>query len=283
MSDFYVNIIQRRRAENRMDESDMMAALCGQKYKDGRVVTDREVAHMLTALLMAGQHTSSSSVSWTVMHLANSPAIAEALYEEQLKHFSNPDGTLRPMTYEEMKELPVLDGIIRETLRVHSPIHTIMRTVVSDIVVPRALAAPSEDGHYIIPKGHTAVASPAFTHVDRKIWKDHAEWDPYRWIDPNGEAALALQEYLTGEKVDYGYGSVSKGTESVYQPFGAGRHRCIGEHFAYLQVGCILVTLCRNLEFQLEKIPETDYSSLFACPKGLCTVRYRRRIAAKSQ
>ena len=30
------------------------------------------------------------------------------------------------MTYEEMKELPVLDGIIRETLRIHPPIHTIM-------------------------------------------------------------------------------------------------------------------------------------------------------------
>lgn len=54
----------------------MMAALCGQQYKDGRVVTDQEVAHMLTALLMAGQHTSSSSVTWTVMHLANSPGVA---------------------------------------------------------------------------------------------------------------------------------------------------------------------------------------------------------------
>jgi sterol 14-demethylase len=145
------------------------------------------------------------------------------------------------------------------------------------MVVPRALAAPSEDGQYIIPKGHTAVASPAFTQVDKRIWKNYAEWDPYRWIDPSGEAAQALQEYLTGEKVDYGYGFVSKGTESVYQPFGAGRHRCIGEHvshtsrigftrdlgilqFAYLQVGCILVTLVRNLEFQLEKIPTTDYS-----------------------
>ena len=57
----------------------MMAALCGQKYKDGRAVTDREVAHMLTALLMAGQHTSSSSVAWTVMHMANSPAVAYGL------------------------------------------------------------------------------------------------------------------------------------------------------------------------------------------------------------
>jgi len=109
--------------------------------------------------------------------------------------------------------------------------------VVSDIVVPRALSAPSEDGQYIIPKGHTVVASPAFTQIDRKIWKNHAEWDPYRWIDPSGEAAQALREYLTGEKVDYGYGFVSKGTESVYQPFGAGRHRCIGEHVSHLP-GC---------------------------------------------
>jgi len=106
----------------------------------------------------------------------------------------------------------------------------VQRTVISDIVVPRTLSAPSENGQYIIPKGHTVVASPAFTQVDRKIWKNHAEWDPYRWIDPSGEAARALQEYLTGDKVDYGYGFVSKGTESVYQPFGAGRHRCIGEH-----------------------------------------------------
>jgi len=53
-----------------------MAALCGQKYKDGRTVTDREVAHILTALLMAGQHTSSLSATWTVMYIANNPAVA---------------------------------------------------------------------------------------------------------------------------------------------------------------------------------------------------------------
>lgn len=162
------------------------------------------------------------------------------------------------------------DGFLRILIQ-------LQRLVVSDMVVPRALAAPSEDGQYVIPKGHTAVATPAFTQIDRKIWKNHTEWDPYRWIDPNGEAALALQEYLAGDKVDYGYGLVSKGTDSVYQPFGAGRHRCIGEQvsyspgkpfasglrapqFAYLQVGCILATLVRHLEFQLDEIPGSDYS-----------------------
>ena len=99
------------------------------------------------------------------------------------------------------------------------------------MVIPQSIAAPSEDGHYIIPKGHVAVASPAFTQVDKRIWHNSDKWDPYRWADPNGEAAQALREYLGGgDKIDYGYGIVSKGTDSVYQPFGAGRHRCIGEH-----------------------------------------------------
>jgi len=283
MSDFYVSIIEKRRAEDRMDESDMMSALCNQTYKDGTPPSDREVAHMLTALLMAGQHTSSTSTSWTLMHLAHEPKIAQALYEEQVEHFSNSDGTLRSMTHEEMKNLPLLDGVIRETLRMHSPIHTIMRAVISDMVVPQTLAAPSEDGHYIIPKGHTAVASPAFTQVDKRIWHNTDKWDPYRWADPNGEAAQALQEYLAGgDKIDYGYGIVSKGTDSVYQPFGAGRHRCIGEHFAYLQVGTILATIVRNIEMEMDKIPKSDYSSLFTQPLGACTVRYRKRTTKAS-
>lgn len=104
----------------------MMSALCNSTYKDGRPPSDREVAHMLTALLMAGQHTSSTSTSWTLMHLAHDQEVAEALYQEQVKFFSNPDGSLRSMTHEEMKGLPLLDGVIRETLRLHSPIHTIM-------------------------------------------------------------------------------------------------------------------------------------------------------------
>ena len=33
------------------------------------------------------------------------------------------------MTYEDLKDLTVLDHVIRETLRLHAPIHSIMRKV----------------------------------------------------------------------------------------------------------------------------------------------------------
>jgi sterol 14alpha-demethylase len=52
-------------------EHDMMAALMQQHYKNGRPLTDREIAHIMIALLMAGQHTSSATSSWTLLHIAD--------------------------------------------------------------------------------------------------------------------------------------------------------------------------------------------------------------------
>lgn len=48
-----------------------MSSLMQQKYRDGTPLPDHEIAHILIALLMAGQHTSSSSLAWTVLHLAD--------------------------------------------------------------------------------------------------------------------------------------------------------------------------------------------------------------------
>jgi len=75
-------------------------------------------------------------------------------------------------------------------------------------------------------------------------------------------ASAALRDEISGEKIDYGFGMVSKGTESPYQPFGAGRHRCIGESFAYVQLGSIIATVVRNLELRLpagRSVPQHNY------------------------
>ena len=96
------------------------------------------------------------------------------------------------------------------------------------------------------------------------IWKNPAEWDPYRWMSGStaGGAGAAFKDEASGEKVDYGFGMISKGTESPYQPFGAGRHRCIGESFAYVQLGSIIATVIRNLEMRLPAgrgVPPQNY------------------------
>ena len=57
-------------------EPDMISALMQQTYRDGRPLNDKEIAHIMIALLMAGQHTSSTTSSWILLHLAANPNVA---------------------------------------------------------------------------------------------------------------------------------------------------------------------------------------------------------------
>ena len=133
--------------------------------------------------------------------------------------------------------------------------------------VPPTLAAPKDESRtYIIPKGHTLLASPAVAQMDASVWKNPKTWDPLRWLDPSGAAAQALEQYdQGGEKVDYGFGQISKGTESVYQPFGAGRHRCIGEQVCLSpleEFGAVLIKLCLSV---IVRVPSTEHYPFYAC------------------
>jgi sterol 14alpha-demethylase len=82
-------------------------------------------------------------------------------------------------------------------------------------------------------------------------------------------------------KVDYGFGLVSKTATSPYLPFGLGRHRCVGEPYAYAQLGAILATMVRLLEWEqvdpTAPVPATDYSSMFSRPMNPAVIRWRRR------
>lgn len=136
------------------------------------------------------------------------------------------------------------------------------RKVKQDLFVPPSLAAPSKDSQYIIPAGHLVLASPLVAQMDPRVWRDHDQWLPSRWADAsasNSAVSAALKDEDESAKVDYGFGLVSKGTDSPYQPFGAGRHRCIGEQFAYVQLSAIIGTVVRHMEMRIAAVPPQNY------------------------
>ncbi|QBZ63616.1 hypothetical protein PoMZ_05301 [Pyricularia oryzae] len=271
MRDVYMDLINKRRRqkddqeeeeeeEEEEAEPDMIRHLMGScVYKNGQALPDKEIAHMMITLLMAGQHSSSSSSAWIMLRLASRPDIAEEVYQEvqRLGHAS--------LQHSDLDKLPLLANVVKETLRVHSSIHSIMRKV------KRPMRIPGSD--YVVTPGKVLVSAPIMTHLDEEHFRDARAWEPHRWDD-----AVEAQD---DEIVDYGYGATSKGTKSPYLPFGAGRHRCIGEKFAYLNLAAIVSTLVRNFKFSTldgkATVPPTDYTSMFSRPMQPATVRWERR------
>ena len=64
-----------------------------------------------------------------------------------------------------------------------------------------------------------------------------------------------------------------------YVPFGAGRHRCIGERFAYVQIKTIWATMLRLFQFDLVDghFPKINYQTMIHTPLDPI-IAYKRRV-----
>lgn len=286
MADTYMSIIKERRksgdTKSGNREEDMIWHLMNCEYKDGTPIPDREVAHMMIALLMAGQHSSSSTSSWILLRLASRPDIQDELLQEQKDIVGvNADGSVKELSYEVLSKLPLLNQVVKETLRIHAPIHSILRKVKSPMAV--------EGTPYVIPTTHSLLAAPGATSRMDEHFSEALLWEPHRWDEQPSErhahlAPKQVKDSKEEETEDYGYGLVSKGAASPYLPFGAGRHRCIGEQFAYVQLQTITATVIRSFKFYnvdgSDKVVGTDYSSLFSRPLSPAVIKWERREKA---
>jgi sterol 14alpha-demethylase len=267
MEELYSDIIRRRRGEgNRDGETDMIWTLMDAQYKDGTTIPDAHVARLMIALLMGGQHNTAASGAWVALNLAHKPALIDELRREQSDVLGS-----EPLTLDGLQGLALNAKVIQETLRLHSPIHSILRQVKAPMRVPGTA--------WVVPPAHTLLASPGVAARDAAFFARPLEWDPHRW---DGPAVRDEEDEGAGAgKVDYGFGLVSKAAGSPYLPFGAGRHRCVGEQYAYAQLGAIVATMVRLLEWEqvdpAAAVPATDYSSMFSRPMNPALIRWRRR------
>ncbi|KAH8553172.1 lanosterol 14-alpha demethylase [Umbelopsis sp. PMI_123] len=269
MTKLYASIIKRRRDENDNSNSDLLQTLMESSYKDGTPLPDDHIAHMMIAVLFGGQHTSATTSTWTILELAARPDIVKELREEIIAKL----GSLKAdLTYDNLKELTLLESCIRETLRLHPPIFQMMRKVIAEQVVYE------KTGH-VIPKNHMLCAAPGVTQLDDKYFNNPTKYDPYRWIEKTDP--VHAMEVDSDANEDYGFGVVGISSKSPFLPFGAGRHRCIGEQFGYLQLKTIVATFITNYDFDYPEgsagVPEPDFTSMVVIPKHPCDVRYKRR------
>ena len=232
---------ERRRSGTRPD--DFMQTLMGARYRDGRALTDDEISGILLTVLFAGQHTSAVLATWTGLELLGAPSYVARIREEMRRVYREAGA----MSLAGLKQQVALEYAVRENERLHPPLILLIRKVLQ----------PMEYAGHTVPAGTLAMVSPAVSHRLPEVFAAPQRFAPERFAPP------------ASEDKQHHYALIG---------FGGGKHRCMGKHFAYLQLKAIWTVLLDRFEFFGDaEVPAPDYGSWVTGPETPCRVRYRPR------
>jgi sterol 14-demethylase len=234
-------IIERRRRKG-IHSEDFTETLMESQYADGTSLTDHEIAGILIAVMFAGHHTSSVTTAWSLLELLRTPDYYAKVCTEIRERFPDDEG----YSFQAMRDLERTDWAIKEALRIHPPLFMLFRAALEDC----------EIYGYQVKKGDWVSVSPLIAHRENEVFENALEYDPDR----------------------YGPGREEDKRPFAYVSFGGGRHKCLGNAFAILQMKTIFSVLLNNYDFELVGDPmDTDFGRIVLGPKPPINVRYRKR------
>jgi sterol 14-demethylase len=242
-----VGAIVRKRESQAEKPSDMFQSLIDMRYQDGTPLTENEITGMLIGAIFAGHHTSSGTAAWVLLELLKHPHILRRTRAEL-------DGLLGEqgeVSFQSLREMPTLENVLKEVLRLHPPLIILMRKVSQDL----------QFKGYRIRAGDMVWASPPVTHRIPRLFPDPEVFDPDRYSPERHEDKNLM----------------------AWQAFGGGKHKCSGNAFALFQIKAIFAVLLRRYDFELAAPPEAyvdNYQEMIVQPRSPCRVRYRRRDPA---
>ncbi|RRJ29773.1 cytochrome P450 [Halocatena pleomorpha] len=213
-------VIEERRsddAQSLSDRDDLLSLLLATETQNGYRHSESELQDQLLTFLFAGHEATSLALTYTVLLVAQHPAVASRLHKEWTDVLGDSDPTAG-----DVAALAYTDHVVRESLRLYPPAFAVFRTATEDISL----------GDYVIPE-ETNVTIPQFrVHRDPRWWDDPEAFDPDRWEE-------------SSERPEY-----------AYFPFGGGPRHCIGMRFAMMELKLLLPTILRRVEFELLSDPD---------------------------
>jgi cytochrome P450 len=213
MDDYLFRIIRHRRATlpaHQDDPPDLLSALI-QAGLDDDLVRDQ-----LLTMLIAGHDTSTALLAWTLYLLGSHPTVLARAQEEVRSVVGD-----APPGPEELRQLPLLTRVIKESLRLYPPIHLGSRLAARDL----------EYEGYRIPAGERVIYSIYLTQRHKEYWPDPHRFDPDR--------------HLPGERP----------APYTWLPFGGGPRNCIGAAFGQVEAQVILAYVLQHYDLTLGPTP----------------------------
>ena len=222
--------VVRRRAQgiDADEHPDVLSALL--VGADDEKLSDAEVLDQVRSLIAAGYDTTSAAAAWVVHALGRNPEALDALRAE----IESAIGDRRP-TLDDLRQLPTVEGVVREVLRMWPP----------GFVAGRGSIADCEIAGHVVPGGSTVLYSAYVTGRDPEIWPDPDRFDPGRWAPGRPDPP-----------------------PYAFVPFGGGARRCIGFALATLELQVLVTRLAQTARWRLERPAAKPTGIASAVPQG---------------
>ncbi|MFA0813104.1 cytochrome P450 [Microbulbifer epialgicus] len=211
------DIVLERIEQSSKEESDLLSILI--KHHGGNTSAIEED---VISLLIAGHETSGATLSWLFLLLAKHQDVQHKIQKELDNILGNTSAS-----YENLKNLPYLNAVIKETMRLYPSAYALFcRRATEDVDIGGAL----------VKKGDLVQIFPYITQRDNRWFKDADRFNPERFINSESWPKYA------------------------YFPFGAGPRICIGQSFGMMEVALTIATILQRLslsqvESSLESAP----------------------------
>ncbi|KAL4073854.1 cytochrome P450, partial [Scleroderma citrinum] len=210
-------------------------------------ISDEDILHNINTFMFAGSDTTSLALTWTLYLLAKHPESQRRLRAELLEIV--PSTSMSRLTTEEIESLhnsvsnlPYLNDVVREALRLIPPVHSSLRVATQDDEIPTSYPVHFRDGTTSNEKC-IRISKGSFVHVpveafnlDKEMWgQDAWDFNPDRWNNlPKAASALP-------------------GLFSNLLTFSAGPRSCIGMRFSMIEMKAFLSLLLTNFVFETNK------------------------------
>ncbi|TYI77276.1 hypothetical protein E1A91_D06G133400v1 [Gossypium mustelinum] len=213
------------------DSSDFVSVLLSLDGDDK--LNEEDMEAVLWEMIFRGTDTTALLTEWIMAELVLNPEIQSKLHQELVVAVGD-----KRVTDADVANLPYLQAVVKETLRLHppGPLLSWARISTSDVQLSNGMVVPSDT---------TAMVNMwAITH-DPNVWEDPLVFRPERFV-----------KCLGGAEVDV------RGGDLRLAPFGAGRRVCPGKNLGLVTVGLWVAKLVQHFKWVQDLANPVDLTEL---------------------
>ncbi|KAJ9066372.1 hypothetical protein DSO57_1010116 [Entomophthora muscae] len=204
-----LGIIRKRKLELTTEHNDLLSSIIRASLEEGTFSED-DVINDLGVFFVAGHDTTANTLTTTFFYLSKHQDIQEKARDEALQVLK---GKHHSPTCDELKAMPYIDCIIKESMRIVATSFQLLRYSPNRQVLSSGV---------VIPKDTFISLNTWMAHHDPDMFPEPYKFRPERFADPSGKQ------------------------DSHWIPFGFGARMCIGKAFSLMEQRVVISTLLRN-------------------------------------